>query len=314
MLIFKKNCMKDFDENLLSANDLSAFECFSITGNRDHVLKEVNRLGDNELSKAYEDFFKEEENDLEDALEEMYQKDDQLMLVQKSLKLGNFAWIKLLLKDKKRAISWYVEKLIAETLDNEIIKLLLKRPEIGWSAQAIIVEQNNEDWIMSLVKKQTGLSPFVKEYIINNASDACVIELIKRSFLSPDIEVAITRKRNTNCIKTLLNKHKHLPNEVFIEIIKSGNDELIECLASRNDIEDDVISYFVRNSFGHESVIDKILSKHYRTLSALTQREIILSENPKFIKHVAKLTYRIPDFRKMIIKSLNLSLIKECVL
>ena len=56
--------MENFNEDLLNACDISAFECFSVTETRDRVLKEVESLGDEELSLAYKAFFTEEKEDL----------------------------------------------------------------------------------------------------------------------------------------------------------------------------------------------------------------------------------------------------------
>ncbi len=304
--------MENFNEDLLSANDLSAFECFSVTENRDRVLKKVEQLGDEELSLAYKAFFNDENEDLKESLKQLYQKDEQLKLVQESLKLGDSVWIKRLVKNKSRAINWYVEKLIAEMLDEEIISLLLNR-QLGWSAQAIIAEQNNDSWTLSLIEHQRGLSFFVKEYVIDNSTDKCVLTLINRkNYVSPDIQVSIVKKRNNECIKTLLKRHKQLPSEVLVEIIKLGDKELMTCLTSRTDLDDKALKLFIKNA--DFDTIEKYLKYHHNNLPAFIQRDLILTGNPKLISYVAKQTYRIPDFRVLIIKSLDISLIKEFVL
>lgn len=415
--------MENFNEDLLNACDISAFECFSVTETRDRVLKEVESLGDEELSLAYKAFFTEEKEDLSQVLEQLYKENDQLALVRKSLKFENFEWIKRLIKNKRRAINWYVEKIIAETLDPEIISLLLNR-QIGWSAQAVIVEQDNSDWTYKLLKKQRDLSYLVQEYVINNANDDCVFELICKDYLAPGIQVSIARKRSINCIKALLSKHADLPQkalisivelgnkdltksliyrsdltdefliffaknadedvlleflkhkrnklgtfsslikeiiinrsndacvieliknnhlayeaqlsivekcskdcikallnhqtihkDVFVEIFKSGDRDLIKLLASRDNLTDDVIdrhiASFVKNA--NENDVEEFLGHGRKNLGALTQREIIRSGNPKFIYYVEKQKYRIPDFRSLIIKSLDVTLIKKFV-
>lgn len=302
--------MEKINEDLLNANDISAFECFSVTGNRDHVLKEVDLLGDEELSLAYKAFFNEEKDKSDLTLKLLYEKDEQLALVQKSLKLENFSFIKRLIKNKKRSINWYVEKLIAETLDPEIISLLLKR-QLGWSAQAIIAEQNNDNWTLSLVKNQKNLSHFVRAYVVDNATDMCVLGLINRAYVSPDTYVSIAQKRNKKCIKSMLDKHKHLPCEVFAEIIKSGDNELLRSLVTRTDLNDEVMALFIKNV--DTEIVEELLNHHHHKLPPSIQKELISLGNPKFISLVAKQTYRIPDFRILIIKSLNMALITEFV-
>ena len=70
--------MEKINEDLLNAHDISAFECFSVTGNRDHVLKEVDLLGDEELYLAYKAFFNEEKDKSDLTLKLLYEKDEQL--------------------------------------------------------------------------------------------------------------------------------------------------------------------------------------------------------------------------------------------
>ena len=109
--------------------------------------------------------------------------------------------------------------------------------------------------------------------------------------------------------------HQTIHKDVFVEIFKSGDRDLIKLLASRDNLTDDVIdrhiASFVKNA--NENDVEEFLGHGRKNLGALTQREIIRSGNPKFIYYVEKQKYRIPDFRSLIIKSLDVTLIKKFV-
>lgn len=301
--------MRNFSEEAFENGGMSVLDYFSKKENQESLLDEVKQFGDAELSGAFEELFLGDNNPVEikRKLKNLLDSNNQRELVKECIAIRDYSFIKKLLKRKD--IDWYAERLIVKIGDIDLINLLLNRSNLGWASQNLIAETNNKEWILKLLKKQKDLSPNVKDYVVDNCNDECVIKLIKWCYLPYEVIFSIVRKRSEACIREVVNKYSFLPDNILIEIAKMENIEITESLLSKYHLSDNVLTCIV--DLGDETLINKI--SHFRSLGPSTQKAIIRYGKADFIREVMHQFYLVPGIKAFIAKTLNPLLIKEFV-
>lgn len=301
--------MRNFSEEAFENGGMSVLEYFSEKENQESLLNEVKQFGDAELSGAFEELFLDDNNPItvKKKLSKLLESNNQRELVKECIAIKDYAFIKKLLKRKD--VDWYAERLIVEIGDIGLINLLLNRSNLGWASQGLIAEMNNKEWTLKLLKKQRDLSPHVKDFVVDNCDDECVIKLVKWCYLPYEVLFSIVKKRSEACVKEIVSKYSFLPDNILIEIVKIGNFELTDSLLSKYHLSDNVLAYIV--DMKDEKLIRKI--SHFKSLGPLTQKAIVRCGNAEFIREVMHQFYLVPGIKAFIVKTLNPLLIKEFV-
>ena len=304
--------MKNFDESLLSENGINVLDYLLDNGHQEELLEEVNNLGDEELSEAYQALFDGDAKiiEKENNLKYLFESNEQTKLVKECILKNNFLWLKKLLK--KKELDWFAEKMIAEIGNSELINLLVARKHLGWAAQNVITEYNNEEWTSKIIKKQTDLSPFVKSYAIANCSDLLLTSLVKKAFLSfEELELIVTKKRFP-AIKEIILKYKcALPEQTIRKIIDLGNQEIIQ-LIGKNCFNSDNTRANIINETGSKELADVFLSSKHQ-VGKLTQKAIVKLQSAELIRRMIETQKRLISLNICIAETLNLSLIEEFI-